>query len=205
MSNNVEYRTVLHVGCGTRSPHKLHPYFRMEGWREVRVDIDLRVRPDIVADISDLSAFRSASVDAVWSSHNMEHLHDHEVPRALSEFRRVLKSSGILLITTPDIQIAARMIAEGKLEETAYVAPAGPITPLDIVFGHRKSIENGSPYMAHKTGFTQRRMSRLLKEAGFERHIVLRGRNIDLWAVAIMADAPEELLTAPFRKTVTKP
>src|SRR5665213_540831 len=35
-----------------------------------------------------------------------------------------------------------------------YTSPAGPITPLDMLFGHSDSIASGHLYMAHKTGFT---------------------------------------------------
>jgi predicted SAM-dependent methyltransferase len=38
-----------------------------------------------------MSALATGSVDAVVSSHNMEHLYPHEVPLALAEFVRVLK------------------------------------------------------------------------------------------------------------------
>lgn len=199
MTSQSEVKLVLHVGCGRDSPHKLHPFFRNGDWREVRVDIDMRVRPDIVADISDMSSFRNGCVDAVWTSHSLEHIHDHQVPLALREFRRVLKDDGFVLATMPDLESVAQLIVDGKTEDTAYHSPAGPITPLDILFGHRRSIANGNVFMAHKTGFTQQRLRRLLTDAGFERSIVLRGRSLDLWAVGLMPAAPRMLLTAPFQ------
>ena len=36
--------------------------------------------------MTDMSMVDSAAVDAVWSSHNLEHLYAHEVPVALGEF-----------------------------------------------------------------------------------------------------------------------
>lgn len=194
-----EQKTVLHVGCGRASPHKLHSFFRGGQWREIRVDIDRQVLPDIVADISDLSAFRDGCVDAIWSSHSLEHIHDHQVPVALREFRRILKDDGLILVTMPDLESVAQLIVDGKAEDVAYQSPAGPITALDMVFGHRRSIENGNPFMAHKTGFTQHRLRRLLTEAGFARSMILRGRSLDLWAVGLMPGASRLLLTAPFR------
>ena len=47
-------RVVLHVGCGRPNPDKLHPLFRGGDWRELRLDIDPRVQPDIVASMVDL-------------------------------------------------------------------------------------------------------------------------------------------------------
>lgn len=192
------FRTVLHVGCGAPLPHKLHRYFRNDGWREIRIDIDTRVQPDVVADICDLSAFGNGSADAVWSSHNLEHLHDHQVPLALSEFFRVLRPDGFVLLTMPDLETVARFISEGRIEDTAYHSPAGPITPLDIVFGYRPSIAAGNQFMAHHTGFTQSRLRRLLVEAGFERCMAVRGSRLDLWGIGLMPEAPDEALMAPF-------
>jgi hypothetical protein len=63
-------RVVLHVGCG--ECEELHPTFRAPGWREVRLDIDPEVQPDIVASIVSMPMVPSGSVDAVYSSHNLE-------------------------------------------------------------------------------------------------------------------------------------
>ena len=61
------------------------------------------------------------------------------------EFARVLKPDGFLLITLPDLEEVAKHIARGNLEEPLYVSPpgnspAGPISPIDILFGHRQSM-----------------------------------------------------------------
>lgn len=198
-------KTVLNVGSGRPAPHKLHPFFRGARWSEVRVDIDIGARPDVVADVTDLSAFGDGCVDAVWSSHNLEHLHDHQVPLALREFLRVLRGDGLLLLTMPDLQSVAGMIAAGQCEDVAYEAPAGPITPLDMIYGHRPSIAAGNVYMMHRTGFTRTRLERLLAEAGFARNHVFRGRNMDLWGIALMRDADPGLLVDLFRKPAPAP
>lgn len=123
-------------------------------------------------------------MDAVWSSHNLEHLFAHEVHQALAEFHRVLKPAGFALITLPDLQSVAQWIAEDKLEDTAYVAPAGPIAPIDMVYGHCGYIACGKTHMAHRTGFTARTLGDALARAGFARAEVKRGQAFDLWAVA---------------------
>ena len=73
-------RVVLHVGCGPADGQSLHQRFRGPEWREIRVDLDPNVEPDLVASITDLHPIAESSVDAVWSSHNLEHLSAHEVP-----------------------------------------------------------------------------------------------------------------------------
>lgn len=181
-------RVVLHVGCGPRDERKLHPVFRGAAWREIRIDIDRRVVPDVASSITALP-FASSAADAVWSSHNIEHLYAHEIPLAFGEFKRVLSPRGFALITTPDLAAVARLIADEKADTVAYNSPAGPITPIDMVFGHGASIARGNPFMAHRTGFTASRLSRLLEEAGFAKVVVRTGGAFELWAVAMMEEA----------------
>jgi tetratricopeptide (TPR) repeat protein len=167
-------RDVLHVGCGAYSRAKLPPVFQDPAWREIRLDIDPDVGPDIVASITDMAAIADGSVDAVYSSHNIEHLYPHEVPAALREMRRVLKPGGFLFVTLPDLQDVARRVAEDRLDEPLYVSPMGPIAPLDILYGHRPSLAAGNTFMAHRTGFTRGTLARALIEAGFTTAIVQR-------------------------------
>lgn len=82
----------------------------------------------------------SESVEALFSSHNIEHLYPHEVPVALAEFKRVLKADGFVVITCPDLQSICALVAEDKLTEAAYVSPAGPIAPIDMLYGLRSSM-----------------------------------------------------------------
>src|SRR5215468_464987 len=115
-------KIVLNVGCGYPLRQKLHPHFHGPEWREVRLDLDPAVQPDIVCSITDMSPVPAASMDAVWSSHNLEHLQRHEVPLALKEFLRVLKPRGLLLLTLPDLQQVARFVVEDRLEDEAYTS-----------------------------------------------------------------------------------
>jgi SAM-dependent methyltransferase len=177
-------RTVLNVGCGYPLRQKLHPHFHGPEWREIRLDLDPEVQPDIVCSITDMSSVAADSVDAIWSSHNLEHLQRHEVPMALAEFIRVLKPHGLLLLTLPDLQQVARLVVEGRLEDQAYMSVSGPITALDMIFGHTASLAGGNRLMAHRTGFTARTLHRLLVEAGFVKTGIRQGASFDLWATA---------------------
>ena len=181
-------QVVLHVGCGPRQFDTLHARFRGPAWREVRLDIDQRVQPDVVASITDMPMVGSASVDAVWSSHNLEHLHAFEVPQALAEFLRVLKPGGCALIAVPDLQRAAELVAAEQAEAAAYVSPAGPITPLDMIFGHRVQTQS-NPFMAHRTGFTARTLIQALAQAGFRR-VQLERHEFELLAEASKGTPP---------------
>lgn len=170
----------LHVGCGPATlPAALFP---SEEWREIRLDIDPSVKPDVVASITDMP-LADGSVAAVFSSHNIEHLHPYDVPRALAEFLRVLRPGGFALVGCPDFGRAALWITGGRGNETAYVAPCGPITPMNIAFGH-PGFRVGNPFMAHQTGFTAATLRKALEDAGFDVRSV-EAREWELWALAV--------------------
>lgn len=178
-------RTVLHVGCGAADISRLPAeFFPRESWREIRLDIDAAARPDILASITDMAAVESGSVDGVFSAHNLEHLCAHEVPLALAEFRRVLRPGGFALVTVPDLQRVAELVAADQLAEPAYVSPAGPIAPLDMIFGLRAAVAQGNAFMAHRTGFTARTLEAALLAAGFPLVRVVRDDRFALWAAA---------------------
>jgi predicted SAM-dependent methyltransferase len=102
----------LHVGCGPARKANTTPGFAGPDWRELRLDIDPAVSPDIVGAMTDMAEVAAESVDAVFSSHNIEHLYPHEVPLALGEFARVLRPDGFVVITCPDLQSVCALVAE---------------------------------------------------------------------------------------------
>jgi SAM-dependent methyltransferase len=177
-------KVVLHVGCGSAEDQGLHERFSGPEWHEVRLDVDPGVEPDVVASITDMSPVPEASVDAVYSHHNIEHIFAHEVARAMSEFFRVLRPGGEVLLATPDLQNVARTIASGRLEDSLYRSGSGNVSALDIVYGLRSEIADGREYMAHRTGFTRGTLARKLGAAGFVNIEVTRAVPYALWARA---------------------
>ena len=173
-SEHREKLAVLHVGCGVASREKLPSAFRHKNWQEIRLDIDPNVEPDYIASITDMRVIPDGLADAVYSSHNVEHLYPHEVEVALREMRRVLKPDGFVRIDVPDLQAVALYIAEGKLEDALYLSSMGPIAPLDILYGHRQSVADGNTFMAHRTGFTCGTLANALINAGFAAALVQR-------------------------------
>lgn len=185
-------KIVLHVGCGPRTAAGLHSVFVESEWQEVRLDIDPDAEPDIVASLTDMRAVPAMSVDAVYSSHNLEHLFPHQVAIALKEFHRVLRSDGVALITLPDLQGVAELVAANKLDDVAYMSPAGPIAAHDMLYGERNSIAEGNEFMAHRTGFTTRTLYRTLRVAGFECVLIQRDKaGYALWATAYKQQAAQ--------------
>ncbi|MGQ4275118.1 class I SAM-dependent methyltransferase [Terrihabitans sp. B22-R8] len=184
---------VLNVGSGPYSPKKLHPAFARAGWQEIRMDVDPGASPDLIGDITNSQDLVEAgSFDAVWCSHVLEHLHTHELPGALQEILRILKPDGFLLMNSPDLETVAELVLEHGLDHVAYRSPAGPISLLDIIYGHSASIARGKPYMAHNSGFTAERAGDQLIQAGFETAFVRRGEYIDIWAVGLKSAAARD-------------
>lgn len=181
---NTGMQRVLHVGCGRNTHVDLPPPFDGPPWQEVRLDVDPSMQPDIVASITDMGIIPSASFDAIWSSHSIEHLYSHEVPKALAEFVRVLSPKGFAVIHVPDLETVAEAVTQGRLLVPAYVAPAGPVAPLDILFGYRPALAAGNHYMAHRTGFTAASLRQALVAAGFASVAVKRDGS---WAICAVA------------------
>ncbi|WP_396190327.1 class I SAM-dependent methyltransferase [Flavobacterium sp.] len=188
-------KSFLHVGCGPKRKNQTTKAFNTDVWSEIRLDIDSSVSPDVVGTMTDISAVPTGSVQAVFSSHNIEHLYPHEVPLALAEFYRVLSDDGFVVITCPDLKSVCTLVVEDKLVEPAYVSPAGPITPIDILYGHRPPMARGNLYMAHRCGFTEKVLIATLQAAGFNTVAsVARPAHFDLWALASKSALDETVL-----------
>lgn len=170
-------KIVLNVGCGAQKKGRIHEHYANEQeWFELRLDVNASVNPHILGDLSDLSMLPDGAVDALLSSHNLEHLFAHQVPATLKGFFRVLKWNGLLTLFCPDLQTLAAFIAQGSLEKALYTSPMGPISALDMVYGMGAAIEKGNPFMAHRTGFTHETLASKLKEAGFTNMVITRDR-----------------------------
>lgn len=162
---------LLHVGAGATP---LPDFFGTV--EETRLDIDPQVNPDVVAsmlDMGDIGPF-----DAVYASHCLEHLYPHEVPKALSEFLRVLRPGGVAIIFVPNLEGVA------PTDDVVYESAAGPISGLDMIYGPRRYTEV-NPYMAHHTGFVPQTLTQEIEQAGFSRVEVKAQPVYQLFAAAV--------------------
>jgi SAM-dependent methyltransferase len=174
----------LHVGCGRTPKARTTPILASDAWEEVRLDIDPAAWPDIVASMTDMSAVPDGSMDAVFAHHTLEHLYAPDVPVALREFARVLAPDGFAIIAVPNLQAVAQQITDGKLMEPAYLSPAGPVSPHDMIYGLTAAIAQGRTYMAHRCGFTTASLNEALRQAGFPK-VVTRQHGFNLTAHAL--------------------
>lgn len=187
MSQTRPERVLVNVGCGPREADTLPAYFH--AWRQLRVDVDASVQPDILADLTDLSPIPDASADAVWAAHCVEHLYAHQVALALAEFRRVLRDDGFVCVTVPDLQTVAHYVAADRLDEALYESAAGPVTPHDIIFGYGAAIAGGRTSMAHRCGFTPSMLERCFQQPQFG-EVTVRRRVAQLELVAVARRLP---------------
>jgi SAM-dependent methyltransferase len=170
-------KIVLNLGSGKqRISQALYNDF-IGDYHEIRIDLDEKANPDILHDITKLPMIPDDSVDAVYSSHSLEHIGFYDVADCLKEWYRVLKRGGELRILVPDISTPAKHIAEGDVFHVMYESEVGPIHALDVFYGH-KSLSKLNPCMQHKTGFTVKSFKALLDFLGFENMIQSDGFNI---------------------------
>ena len=178
-------KTFLHVGCGLKKKDATTKVFNSDAWEEVRLDINALNDPDIVSSMQNMTSVEDNSFDAVYSSHNIEHLYAYEVIDTLNEFKRVLKDDGFLILTCPDIKPICEAIANGKVNQVLYDSKSGPIYPLDVLYGFQKSIAGGDHFMAHKFGFTPETLELVIKESNFKSFCVGQSKKtISLWLIA---------------------
>ena len=177
-------KTFLNVGCGPETESKIRG-FDNDDWKEIRLDIDEDVNPDIVGTLTDMKLVETGSIDAVYSAYNIDHIYAHEVPIALSEFYRVLKDDGFVVIKCPDLQSVCEVIVQDKLLDTLYVSPIGPIAAIDIMYGNRQEISEGNEFMEKKVGFTYSVLDGSFFEAGFETRY--GGRSQNAWELMLVA------------------
>jgi 2-polyprenyl-3-methyl-5-hydroxy-6-metoxy-1,4-benzoquinol methylase len=151
-------KSVLDVGCGAG---EITAALARAGFDVVGVDIAeealrrARVRtPELDlrrAEVGGEWPLADASYDAVWAGETIEHVTD--TAAWLSEVRRVLRSGGVLLLSTP---------AHERL------------TLLGLALSARRFEERFDPRADHVRFYTRRTLARLLADFGFER-IEVRG------------------------------
>ena len=98
------------IGCGRRSP--------IPG--SIRVDIDEKVKPDIVAS-GDKLPFKDGELDYISSIHNFEHYDNQR--EVLIEWLRCVKQGGIIGIVHPDVNFTKKqnpIIDNPGLRENPY-------------------------------------------------------------------------------------
>ena len=114
-------KTVLNIGGASK---KIPLPFEYRGCTQVLLDIAGGEDVDIVMDARKLfedDTIPSNSFDAVYMSHVIEHLENHDIDTVLKGVERVLKPGGFLDVYTPDMEQVFDALASGKdMDDEAY-------------------------------------------------------------------------------------
>ena len=138
----------LHLGCGDRY---------LPGY--VHVDIDEKPHIDYPnTNVDNLSHFEDNSVDLIYNCGMFEYFDREESETVLSEWKRVLKPSGILRISVPNFE----SIVKVYLSNGNDLNGEGILGPL---FGRWKI--TGDEIIYHKTVYDFNSMCLILSSAGF--------------------------------------
>jgi len=163
---NKNIDSVLNIGSGLSSIEHAQHADGLKHLHEYKLDLDRKTNPDIIADITDLSSIDNESVNAVYASHCIEHLDYHQVGSTIKDLLRITKPEGVIRIIVPNLKALGAEIAKGNLLGALYMSGEGPISVIDILYGHRASVANGKEMMRHRSGFTKDSMSELLSGMG---------------------------------------
>ena len=138
------------------------------GWKILNIQAEPGV-VDFVGNCCDLSGFGTGTVSAVYASHVLEHVsHREELPRAISEIRRVLDSDGVFLMSVPDMKVLCELF----LDETLRFGQRHHV--MRILFGGQNDEHD-----YHRVGLWRDYLVRLLREAGF--HTIRQVREFGLF------------------------
>lgn len=120
------------------------------------VNVDLRPYPHIhyVRDIEDISIFKSNEFDLVYVSHCLEHVPHPKLKKVLSDWRRVLKTGGILRLAVPDFDTLVKIYEENNRD----------IELIRLQLMGEQTYE----YNFHYVNFTHKSLTDLLYKVGFK-------------------------------------
>jgi len=146
-------KIVLDLGCGDTN-------YYVEDGKPIRVDIDPKVKPDVIADARFLSCFEDCFADIIIASHLLEHFTFKEVMPTLKEWVRILKIGGKLCIIIPNLRWASKRILEPpKDQEEAK-------RTMFMYYSAQKGDLKEAHLDTHKSGFTPDSLRDTLKRIG---------------------------------------
>lgn len=148
----------LDVGCGGSKT-----YAHMIGVDNLHhaIEFGWDMHPDVVVqDACDLGIFASESMDFVFSSHLLEHI--QLAPVALSEWWRLIKPGGYLVLYLPDDALYPKCGTEGAnpdhkhdLNRTKVVDWMKEVGSWDLLVNEQRNTDNGPGEYGNEYSFYQ--------------------------------------------------
>lgn len=117
-------------------------------------------------DLTKKLPWADCSVDAVYSSHTLEHFSKKDGRRFLAECHRVLRKDGIIRIIVPDLRRHVLDYIEGRIEADDFVEKLG------VLYGNGANVLKNriAPLIQfpHKCMYDSPRLLKILDEIGFD-------------------------------------
>ena len=104
-----DYPRRVNLGCG---------YDRRPGY--LNVDFVERHEPDVVADVRDLSVLPSDYFEEVLAHDVLEHMPRGDTMRALTEWARILKPGGSIVVRVPSFPHLTELLFFGEYQSRAF-------------------------------------------------------------------------------------
>jgi len=119
------------------------------------INIDRHGNQDLNSDAFPLP-FPTDHADELWAIHLLEHLHRGQASNVLTEWFRVLKPGGKLVIEVPCLDKIARMIVDGEKNLRL------------TLFGLFGDPRDGKPDMMHQWCWSKDELTEPLSSVGFQ-------------------------------------
>ena len=143
------YGTAYNLGCGTK---------KWDGWINVDLYSDVS---DIKCDLRKLE-IASDSADAVAAIHVLEHFYEWEVADLLTEWKRVLKPGGKMILELPCMDKVFAYVTNC----VANKEPLQPFMTLNALYGDPKYKNEA---MCHHWGWFQVPLRQMLESVGMQK------------------------------------
>lgn len=185
---------VLDIGSSNVDCRTFSPHYR-EGWQISTYDSDRSVQPTYVGDIRDihhvLAEAGAPHFDAVYLSHIMEHLYEHEQERVLTMCARQLRKTGYAEVWVPDLAAVCTAVHHGRrLDGVLYQAFGGfPVRPLDVLYGLKQEVMI-APAWAHCSGFDAALLVALMRKVFPNVAQIQRGIAFEIGAIGWWEQRP---------------
>tara|TARA_R110000868_G_scaffold9790_4_gene48177 strand:- start:71 stop:574 length:504 start_codon:yes stop_codon:yes gene_type:complete len=140
-----DYEVAYNLGCGKKN---------WDGW----LNVDQCETADIQCDIRKLEVAND-SANAVAAIHVLEHFYEWEAFNLLTEWRRILKPGGKMIIEVPCLDKVFAYIAD-QISKNQILEKYMTVHP---IFGDGK---HKNPAMMHKTGYFVNSLNNLLIDVG---------------------------------------
>ena len=178
-------RTVLNLDPTGHSVVSAIPLFQEKDWQIVEHAPDQRGQSVSLSEPDWLPTLASNAIRAIVASHNLPRYFVHDVEKMLGDYHRILTDDGFVIAVCSDLKAISAVIMAQGVSGTVYESPAGPITALDLVFGHQDSLKQGLFSMAHRSGFTLESLIAAFEQAGFASvRGLARVGQCDVWVIA---------------------